>query len=481
MDHANETDVKFNNKRTRGVTKKPQIAKNRSRGIKEIKDELGSSDDDELDRSELWKRARQMTNGLFDPATQAIVDKIDELTKQSKLGLLDKIVGDQDILTQSLGTPEHCGRVRGVGKFVTPTNYFHTPQAPVDWNKREKIYCQRLAALEETVKALSQQQPPTPHSDVSSNNVRNKVVYNAQVKETFAAAVEKKVDKDQTCQLALVSKDNVVATGTILESGTPNVLVVIEVVLDPDALLPFQIDECLVNVKDGVGHHVLWPKEFVLHTVPKGEKGKADIEKVPLSHKDEKTLKKGPNKVEKTPFTDNSLLEIQKTLPKIRTTLPKILKTSPNIKQTSPKMESSKPIQTPITNVKRPLKNPDSIEVFMKFAMRGVTKDSTFQVNFDDDTFGYHFYIFLTKEDLTCLTSMLELTVSCIILYMRQLYDHMKDEGLLQMFGFINPAIVSLAGNLNNQRKRDERSRNVADRLVKAKKNQLIIMPYNPA
>lgn len=127
----------------------------------------------------------------------------------------------------------------------------------------------------------------------------------------------------------------------------------------------------------------------------------------------------GPNKIEKTPFTDNSLLEIQKTLPKIRTTLPKILKTSPNIKQTSPKMESSKPIQTPITNVKRPLKNPDSIEVFMKFAMRCVTKDSTFQVNFDDDTFGYHFYIFLTKEDLTCLTSMLELTVSCIILYMR--------------------------------------------------------------
>ncbi|XP_021829791.1 uncharacterized protein LOC110770024 isoform X1 [Prunus avium] len=84
-------------------------------------------------------------------------------------------------------------------------------------------------------------------------------------------------------------------------------------------------------------------------------------------------------------------------------------------------------------------------------------------------------------DSFTCLTSMLELTVSCIILYMRQLYDHMKDEGLLQMFGFINPAIVSLAGNLNNQRKRDERSRNIADRLVKAKKNQLIIMPYNPA
>ncbi|PQM37596.1 hypothetical protein Pyn_02307 [Prunus yedoensis var. nudiflora] len=119
------------------------------------------------------------------------------------------------------------------------------------------------------VKALSLQQPPTPHSDVSSNNVKKKVVYNAQVKETFAAVVENRVDKDQTCQLALVSKDIVVDSGTILESGTLNVLVVIEVVLDPNALIPFQIDYCLVNVKDGVVHYVLWPKEFVLHTAPK--------------------------------------------------------------------------------------------------------------------------------------------------------------------------------------------------------------------
>ena len=30
-----------------------------------------------------------------------------------------------DVLTQALGMKEHHGRVRGVGGYVTPTNYFH--------------------------------------------------------------------------------------------------------------------------------------------------------------------------------------------------------------------------------------------------------------------------------------------------------------------------------------------------------------------
>ena len=31
-----------------------------------------------------------------------------------------------DVLTQTLGTKEHNGRVRGVGGYVTPTTYFHS-------------------------------------------------------------------------------------------------------------------------------------------------------------------------------------------------------------------------------------------------------------------------------------------------------------------------------------------------------------------
>lgn len=62
----------------------------------------------------------------------------------------------------------------------------------------------------------------------------------------------------------------------------------------------------------------------------------------------------------------------------------------------------------------------------------------------------------------------------------RHLYDQIKDEGLDKTFGFMNPAVVSLAGLLETHKKQDERSRNIADRLQKAKKNQLIFVPYNP-
>lgn len=58
--------------------------------------------------------------------------------------------------------------------------------------------------------------------------------------------------------------------------------------------------------------------------------------------------------------------------------------------------------------------------------------------------------------------------------------DVIWDEGLYETFGFVNPAVVSLAGLLETHKKQEERSRNIADRLQKAKKNQLILVPYNP-
>ena len=36
--------------------------------------------------------------------------------------------GSNDVLSQALGNPEHSGRVRGVGGFNTPSNYFRLPK-----------------------------------------------------------------------------------------------------------------------------------------------------------------------------------------------------------------------------------------------------------------------------------------------------------------------------------------------------------------
>lgn len=36
--------------------------------------------------------------------------------------------GSNDVLTTALQTPEHSGRVRGVGGLITPTTYFNLPK-----------------------------------------------------------------------------------------------------------------------------------------------------------------------------------------------------------------------------------------------------------------------------------------------------------------------------------------------------------------
>ncbi|KAH6787677.1 hypothetical protein C2S52_007229 [Perilla frutescens var. hirtella] len=49
----------------------------------------------------------------------------DEFTQQKKEGVFCSQHPTQDILTQALETPEHCGRVRAVGGNITPTIYFN--------------------------------------------------------------------------------------------------------------------------------------------------------------------------------------------------------------------------------------------------------------------------------------------------------------------------------------------------------------------
>ena len=59
--------------------------------------------------------------------------------------------------------------------------------------------------------------------------------------------------------------DNIVANGTILEHNVAEVLVSIDVVLNEDALLPIPSEDYeLFYVKDALGHHINWPKEFVV-------------------------------------------------------------------------------------------------------------------------------------------------------------------------------------------------------------------------
>ncbi|KAI5335281.1 hypothetical protein L3X38_025414 [Prunus dulcis] len=81
----------------------------------------------EIDRSTLWKRARQDKHGnIPNPKVAEKAKLIDELQKQVSEGKVN-VYGSNDVLTMALG-PEHPGRVRGVGSGISPRQYFNLPK-----------------------------------------------------------------------------------------------------------------------------------------------------------------------------------------------------------------------------------------------------------------------------------------------------------------------------------------------------------------
>ncbi|KAL5778553.1 hypothetical protein ACOSQ2_009290 [Xanthoceras sorbifolium] len=122
-----------------------------------------------------------------------------------------------------------------------------------------------------------------------------------------------------------------------------------------------------------------------------------------------------------------------------------------------------------------------TIEMFCKLVEKfaHVDKNTTINVNHEEDTFGNQCLTIITLEDCHIITSMTELTVSCINTYIRILYDQLKKDGMLGQFGFINPASVSVVGGFNNAIRRNERACAIANGLQRARQTQLIFMPYN--
>ena len=64
-------------------------------------------------------------------------------------------MGMNDILTQALETPEHSGRVRGVGGHITPHEYFGLP------NLRKQSFEARMRKIvhEESKKIIEEAKP----------------------------------------------------------------------------------------------------------------------------------------------------------------------------------------------------------------------------------------------------------------------------------------------------------------------------------
>ncbi|BBN70357.1 hypothetical protein Prudu_1462S000600, partial [Prunus dulcis] len=91
----------------------------------------------EIDRSTLWKRARQDKHGnIPDPKVAEKAKLIDELQKQVSEGKVS-VHGSNDVLTMALG-PEHPGRLRGVGAGISPRQLLQEETKKMEAKAREE-------------------------------------------------------------------------------------------------------------------------------------------------------------------------------------------------------------------------------------------------------------------------------------------------------------------------------------------------------
>ncbi|KAL6337951.1 hypothetical protein AAG906_005914 [Vitis piasezkii] len=434
-------------KRFRGPTVKPEIAKKRSEGVKI---DIQYNDDGEgvgegyvqlvsylgvLARTmvpvyhtdwrvvpvelkeKLWDcvKLARLKKGEYDDVTRPVAEKIDELAKAVEEGKIT-CVGQKDILTLALGTSEHPGRVRGKGGKKKPKQFFNTPKPTKTLEEEEcqRMLREKVKSLEEEIISLkAEKRTLTPHSEVSSTNIRKQLLeheeirgkthYSAHVENLSAEGTRKASPLTQVykCKLALETKENIVAYGTYLRDskisidGT-DILVVILYPLQPNALLPFPLSENISTIREGVGYEVLWPVAFV------------------INDENDEDFGKRKNKMKKI--------------------------------QASPK--------------KIKYENPRDIQLFSKTVSAMLEGKPAPKVDFPINVFGMKFQTFLLTTEMKDVISAKELTMNCICFYIWWLHEHL-DDTLHEKIIFVHPGLVSKAGTIAPQI--EKRARIIAD------------------
>ncbi|RVW87691.1 hypothetical protein CK203_057234 [Vitis vinifera] len=219
-----------------------------------------------IDRSLLWKRAMRKKDGSYDDVVLPVVEKI---VKSQESGI--SYSGSNDILSQALGTPEYIGRVPAKGKHYTPGRYFNSMSERVVRDILKATQERQVKFEADVLARLSQIGVATPQSDVSSSNMKSKLLLLPEVVEKPIRKVEEdtlpvKIEphmKARKCELVVGTRENTVAGGTIVMDCGPNYLVVLDAPYESYTPLPIPIPGQATTVGAAVGYQVLWPTHLV--------------------------------------------------------------------------------------------------------------------------------------------------------------------------------------------------------------------------
>ncbi|KAA0060234.1 transposase [Cucumis melo var. makuwa] len=199
------------------------------KGYANLADELKITHDVSY-RSTLWKEARKgKNNDYFDDATRDFATNKNE-----------------DILTDALGSKEHGGRVRGVGAFVSQSQYFNTVKG------KEKM-CHK----EEDDSRCKSDKKRSNHSRSSIGSI------NIDLDADEDTPTNKGVE-GTPCQLSIGSINNIVAVATIVEDniGCPNVKVLVDVVTGENLTIPNPVKGKIETLNQALGNIIEWPRRL---------------------------------------------------------------------------------------------------------------------------------------------------------------------------------------------------------------------------
>ncbi|KAL0561546.1 hypothetical protein IC582_001980 [Cucumis melo] len=180
-----------------------------------------------------------------------LVDELDELVATNK---------NEDILTDALGSKEHGGRVRGVGGFVSQSQYFN----PV---KGKEKMCHK----EEDDSRCKSDKKRSNHSRSSIGSINidldadEDTPTNKGVEDQLFLTMLLIFVNGTPCQLFIGSINNIVAVATIFEDniGCPNVKVLVDVVTGENLTIPYPVNGKIETLNQALGNIIKWPRRLV--------------------------------------------------------------------------------------------------------------------------------------------------------------------------------------------------------------------------
>lgn len=123
---------------------------------------------------------------------------------------------------------------------------------------------------------------------------------------------------------------------------------------------------------------------------------------------------------------------------------------------------------------KQDMNLPKSLKLLYRYAERAMLDGETISIDMEEAVFGVAKTVYISQEDVMQFMEMKEISATCIIVYMRHLYDKLNQSNMVDMVGLTDPSSISVGAGDS-----DQKSRVIAGRLQKGSADQILLVPYN--